>query len=157
MTTSHQTPAATSSRTPGGVAAGPPFPSPGAHLRGGKGSNASGVQDPLPPGLMKLACAMSESELERQVRRMAADLGLLLFHAYDSRRSPPGFPDLVCVGRSVMFRELKKQNGRTTTAQKDWLRALEAAGADAGVWKPAALLSGRVAKELAALAGMRRA
>ena len=53
-----------------------------------------------------------------------------------------------------MFRELKKQRGKVTADQQEWLDALTADGMDADVWRPSDLLSGRVARELAALAGM---
>ena len=71
---------------------------------------------------------MSEADLERQVRGIARDLRVLVYHTFDSRRSEPGFPDLVCVGRGVLYRELKRENGRLTTAQKCWLAALTEAG-----------------------------
>jgi hypothetical protein len=97
---------------------------------------------------------MSEAELERQVRRLARDLGLLEYHTHDSRRSPGGFPDLVCVGPGgVLFRELKRQGKSPTPAQQQWLDALAAAGQDAGVWRPEDLLSGRIGQELAAISG----
>lgn len=122
----------------------PTFPTPGS---GGTGPT-------LAPGMAKLAAAMSESDLERKVRAICRDLGVLVYHTFDSRRSEPGFPDLVLVGRRVAYRELKKENGRLTQAQKTWIAALERAGQDAAVWRPAALLSGDVAREVAWLAGV---
>lgn len=107
-----------------------------------------------PRGVMKLAAAMSEAELERQVRHIARDLGVLLYHTFDSRKSAPGFPDLVLVGKRVAYRELKKENGRVTAGQETWLAALVAAGQDACVWRPSDLLAGRIARKLAALAGV---
>jgi hypothetical protein len=48
-----------------------------------------------------------------------------IYHTYDSRRSQPGFPDLVCVrDRVVLFVELKTDRGRLTVDQRDWLGAL---------------------------------
>lgn len=146
MTTSHQTPAAASRPSPAVAAVGPPSPSRVAHIRDGEGS--------LAPGMAKLAAAMSESDLDRKVQQIARGLGLLVYHTFDSRRSAPGWPDLTIVGRSVLYRELKRENGRLTTAQRAWLAALGDAGQDAGVWRPSDLLSGRVARELAALAGI---
>jgi hypothetical protein len=119
-------------------------------VRGGTGPQT-------PPGIAKLAAAMTEAELERGVRRIAADLGLMAYHTRDSRRSPEGYPDWTfCGPRGVMWRELKTEKGRITPAQQDWIAALVLAGQDAAVWRPCALLSGDVARELAALAGVGR-
>ena len=59
------------------------------------------------------------------------------YHTYDSRRSNPGFPDLVLVGcNGVLYRELKTDRGRLTPMQEWWLNSLLDAGQDAGVWRP---------------------
>jgi hypothetical protein len=118
-------------------------------------SPCGGTGPKTAPSVAKLAAAMSEGELDRGVRHIASDLGVLVYHTFDSRRSEPGFPDLVLVGsRGVMYRELKRETGKLTAAQKTWLAALRKAGQDAGTWRPSALLSGDVARELAALAGI---
>jgi hypothetical protein len=102
------------------------------------------------------AATMSEADVERAVARNVKQLGLLGYHTRDSRRSPHGWPDWVLCGPGgVIFRELKRQEGKPTRAQQAWLDGLAAAGLDAGVWRPADLLSGRIAREMAALAGMR--
>jgi VRR-NUC domain len=103
-----------------------------------------------------LAGSMSEALLDRQIRAIATSLGLLSYHTHNSQRSPAGFPDLVLVGQKVIFRELKTQTGRVSPAQAQWIAALTAAGQDAGLWRPADLLSGQIARELAAAAGLRR-
>jgi hypothetical protein len=114
---------------------------------------------------MKIALAMSEEQLLSKVtlgtRRepgMCRQLGLGFIHHRRSEMANPGWPDLVIkapAGRAgVMFRELKKQRGRVTPDQQEWLDALTAAGMNADVWRPGDLLSGRVARELAALAGI---
>lgn len=102
------------------------------------------------------AASMSERDLENAIRGLFSDLpALKAYHTFDSRRSPSGFPDWVIAGpRGVLFRELKKQRGRVTPDQQEWLDALTAAGMDAGVWRPDSLLSGQIAHELAALAGL---
>jgi len=108
---------------------------------------------------MAIAAAMSEDRgpdsLDAHVRKMIRDLGLMAYHTKDSRRSAKGFPDWTIVGVRVMFRELKTQRGKITTDQRDWLEALHTAGADTDVWRPEDLLSGRIARELAELAGLR--
>jgi hypothetical protein len=99
---------------------------------------------------------MTEAQLDSAIRRILRDLpSVLRYHTHDSRRSPSGFPDLVCVGpRGVLYRELKTAKGQLSLAQRTWLAALSAAGADVDVWRPDALLDGTVARELAALSGL---
>jgi hypothetical protein len=81
-------------------------------------------------------------------------LGVMYFHPYDSRRSVPGFPDLLLVGTDgFAFRELKSDNGAMRPEQRQWRDALRAAGADWGLWRPEDLESGRIRAELAALMG----
>jgi len=99
--------------------------------------------------LAKCAGAMTEAELLTQVRQAAKVLGLLCYHTYSSRRSEPGFPDLVIVGRrGVLIRELKTERGTVTSAQSVWLNALDDAGIDADVWRPASLLDGSILDQL---------
>jgi hypothetical protein len=63
-----------------------------------------------------------------------------------------GYPDLTLVGAGgVLFRELKAAKGVLSPDQKLWLAALTEGGADAGVWRPADLLSGRIEAELRAI------
>jgi len=98
-----------------------------------------------------VASQMKEAALQSQVLALAFDLRWRAYHTFDSRRSQPGFPDLVLVsvhyGR-VLWRELKTERGRLTNAQRFWLSDLQAAGQDAGVWRPSDLISGRVLVDL---------
>ena len=99
-----------------------------------------------------LAAAMSEAELMANVRQLCRMLGLRVYHTYDSRRSDPGFPDLVIVGAErVIYRELKSDRGRLSAEQRAWLDALGRAGQDADVWRPGDLYSERIVRELASL------
>jgi hypothetical protein len=96
--------------------------------------------------------AMTEAQLQTQVIDMARFHGFdFAYHTHDSRRSAAGFPDLVLVsirqGR-VLFRELKREKGRVTPAQQQWLDALTATGQDACVWRPRDLFSGAVEASL---------
>ena len=105
-----------------------------------------------------IAKAMSEDALESEVRRMARQLGLKAYHPWKlhARRASEGYPDWTIAGpRGVIFRELKTQRGKVTPAQREWLDTLIDGGADAAVWRPSHLLDGTVAREMAALAGMR--
>lgn len=99
----------------------------------------------------KIAEMMSERELDSNVRALAAVLGWRVYHPYRSTRSAPGWPDLALANpaqRRVLFRELKRQRGKPTADQRWWLAALDVAGTDVGVWRPADWLSGRIEREL---------
>ena len=81
-------------------------------------------------------------------------LGVRWFHATVAQRSVPGYPDLTLVGRQgVAFRELKSEDGVLRPEQREWRDALLMAGADWAIWRPSDYESGRVEKELRALAG----
>ena len=108
-------------------------------------------------GRQVLAAAMTEAELERRVWHLIDGLGLMAYHTHFSKRSRPGYPDLTIAGTRVMFRELKREKGRVTEEQRQWIHALSAAGADAGIWWPGDLLSGRIAAELTAISRLARA
>lgn len=60
----------------------------------------------------------------------------LVYHTRDSRRSQPGFPDIVLVKGRLIFAELKSETGRLTPEQERWLAALRSAGCDVRVWRP---------------------
>jgi hypothetical protein len=88
---------------------------------------------------------MTEKEWQAQVLQLARMLGWRHFHAFNSKRSPSGYPDLTLVRDRVVFCELKSEAGKPTAAQRDWLDALEAAGAECYLWRPSDLeLVGRV-------------
>jgi len=89
-----------------------------------------------------IAARMTERELLERVRSLARVLGLLVYHTHDSRRSEPGFPDLVIVGHGrVLYAELKTQRGRLTDAQRLWISQLQDADSEVCVWRPADLLN----------------
>lgn len=74
-----------------------------------------------------LGRAVSERDFQQQVLDVARLYGWRVFHAFDSRRSEPGFPDLVLVrGDRLIFAELKSRNGRLEAEQLEWLGALDA-------------------------------
>lgn len=71
---------------------------------------------------------MKESELQEAIVATAHYTGWLVYHTYDSRRSQPGFPDLVLVHpkhQVVGFVELKSATGRLSPEQELWRAALE--------------------------------
>ena len=79
---------------------------------------------------------ISEKEFQDQIIELARYTGYLVYHDQDSRRSEPGFPDLVLVGDRVMFLEVKRQNGVVSEAQKGWIARLVKAGIIARVVRP---------------------
>lgn len=82
---------------------------------------------------------------------LCTQLGIRWFHVHDSRRSVPGFPDLVLVSARIAYRELKSDEGILRPEQREWRDALRAAGADWDIWRPRDLTSGRIRSELATL------
>lgn len=106
-----------------------------------------------PDGRALLAAAMSEDALEEQIREVCAQLRVHRQHEHDSRKSQGGWPDDVLVGPGgILFRECKREGEEPRPDQVVVLDLLAAAGADVGVWRPSDLLSGRVAREIAAIA-----
>lgn len=80
---------------------------------------------------------MNEQQWQANVIELCKYLGYIVYHTHDSRRSEPGFPDLVIVGNNrCLFRELKTENGEVTSAQLMWGGALIAAGMDWSIWRP---------------------
>lgn len=109
----------------------------------------------------RAAEAMSEAELERGLRRILKDLPQVWArHETDSRGAREGFPDWMFLRRTcghagaAMFWELKTEKGKPTKAQAECLALMRAAGLNVGIRRPSDLLSGRIARELAALAGL---
>ena len=114
------------------------------------------------------ARAMSEEQLQRNVMHAAKTLRLKVAHfgraltprgkwLTPTRGDAKGFPDLLIVGPSgVLFRELKDQTGRLSPDQKLWIAALQQAGEDVAVWRPADWINGTVQTELDALRTARK-
>lgn len=97
------------------------------------------------------AKGMTEAQLQSMTIDLAARIGWMSYHTHDSRRSQPGFPDLVLVHprqRRVLWRELKSEIGRLRSEQATWVEALRLVGQDVGVWRPSDWTSGRIEREL---------
>lgn len=78
------------------------------------------------------AMFMTEAAWQAQIEQVAALLGWLTFHPYDSRRSREGWPDLVCSRPPrLLFLECKRERGQPTAEQYDWLERLRASGQEA--------------------------
>ena len=69
---------------------------------------------------------LSEKKYQAMVLKTARELGWLVYHTYDSRRSQEGFPDLVMVKPPhVLFVELKSADGERDVDQLEWGDNLE--------------------------------
>lgn len=83
---------------------------------------------------------MTEKDLQKSITQAAKTFGWRVYHTYNSRRSEPGFPDLVMVrGSRVIFAELKTAKGRISDAQTEWLTALSRTHSEVYLWRPADL------------------
>ena len=63
---------------------------------------------------------LTERQFQRQVLDLARLCGYRAYHTHDSRRSQPGFPDIVLVNperRHTLFVELKTSTGRVTAGR----------------------------------------
>ena len=80
----------------------------------------------------------SEKQFQSMCEYVFRSEGFLVYHTYNSRRSEPGFPDLVAVhpDRGIIFAELKMPKGKPSAAQTRWLEAIRAAGHNAYLWYP---------------------
>jgi hypothetical protein len=91
------------------------------------------------PTRLKILRAMSEAEWMIKVRETATTYGWISYHTRDSRGSDHGWPDLT-IGhagqRRTLFIELKKETGKVTPAQHQWLTHLESCGFEVAVWRP---------------------
>jgi len=80
----------------------------------------------------------TEKQFQAAVVELARLTGWLCFHTLDSRRSEPGFPDLVAIRPPrVLFIELKVEKGRLSRAQEHWLKLLRLVPCvEVFVWRP---------------------
>ena len=100
---------------------------------------------------------MSEKQLMAVVLRAARRLDWLVYHTHDSRRSAPGFPDILAIRKAdriglpseILVIELKAAMGNTTPEQDAWLDHFRAAGIEVAVWRPAQWVSGEIVARLA--------
>lgn len=94
---------------------------------------------------------VTENELQREVFRLLhARPDLTWHHCTTPARcqGERGMPDLLIIGRRVLWRELKGDETRYRMHQLDYADLLARAGQDVGTWRSADLESGRIRKEL---------
>jgi len=83
------------------------------------------------------AASISEKDWQQSVVELAGYYRWGYYHTYDSRRSNPGWPDLVLVRPpEIVYVELKTDKGRLTAHQRAWLAVLEDCGQEVHVWRP---------------------
>lgn len=95
---------------------------------------------------------MTEAQLQSMVVDTAKWAGYLHYHTHDSRRSKPGFPDLVLVHRTngrLIFVELKSEKGRIRPEQQVWLETL-GIHHEAYLWRPRHWTDGTIRRVLTA-------
>lgn len=82
-----------------------------------------------------------ERDFQRAIVELARACGWSVYHTYDSRRSTPGFPDLVLAkaDRPLIFAEVKTATGQLTLEQERWLELLGSTTSLTVqmVWRPA--------------------
>jgi hypothetical protein len=79
-----------------------------------------------------------ERDFQAEVLRLARLANWRCYHTHDSRRSSPGFPDLVMVKQDhLIFAELKRKGGKLTPEQLNWMHDLASVRHVHGfVWTP---------------------
>ena len=89
---------------------------------------------------VRQAGSLSERALQAAVTAALTRAGWLTYHVWGphARRSPDGWPDLVCLrGDRCLVAELKSATGLLTPAQQTWLAAWRRiVGAEVYVWRP---------------------
>jgi VRR-NUC domain len=85
-----------------------------------------------------LTNTITEKAFQHSVLELAQLTGWLTYHTFDSRRSQPGFPDLVMVKDSrLLFVELKREEGKPSPEQTKWLETLaRVEKVSSHLWKP---------------------
>ena len=95
--------------------------------------------------------SISEGEFQEMVMDLAKARKWRVAHIHDSRRqvktkdgyrlvgdqAVAGFPDLVLVRPPrLIFAELKRNNGKVTGVQREWLTDLRGSSAEVYLWQP---------------------
>lgn len=86
-----------------------------------------------------LLADMTEKEWTAQVVELARTLGYKRYHTYRSKHSESGWPDEALVRDRLILAELKRESGKVSDAQQQWLDALAGAGQEVYLWRPSDL------------------
>lgn len=69
--------------------------------------------------------SLTEKQFLQLVKDAARLRGWRVYHTFDSRRSDPGFPDLVLLRKGqLLFLELKRTKGKVRPEQQGWIDEL---------------------------------
>lgn len=81
---------------------------------------------------------LPEKVLQEQVRQLCTAQKWIYFHAWDSRHSPSGYPDVTAIRRErLIAAELKRQGQVPSAAQARWLQAFrEVRTVEVYLWTP---------------------
>lgn len=90
------------------------------------------------PARVVLDSAVSERQFQDAIVELATRLGWMWYHVPDSRRCPPGWPDLA-LWRPPQFLlvELKREGGRLSPVQRQTIEQLRECGLEVCIWRPA--------------------
>jgi len=98
--------------------------------------NADLLEPKVAETLTKRKRGRPEGELQSAIIQRAELSGWMVYHTFDSRRSAPGFPDLVMLrGSRIVVAELKAGKNTLTIEQDRWLRAWLDAGVQVYEWR----------------------
>jgi hypothetical protein len=104
---------------------------------------------PYPPR-PKSPAQLTERELQAAVLDLARLYAWTPYHAWLSKHSQPGWPDVaLCRPPRLILAELKRQDGKLTQHQQRWIALLEQCpGVETFVWRPADLAGGAITEAL---------
>jgi hypothetical protein len=80
----------------------------------------------------------SEADFQQQLITAAKRMGYRCYHTHDSRKSEPGFPDLVLASprqKRIVYAELKRPGENLSEDQAWWAAALLSAGEEWYLWR----------------------
>jgi VRR-NUC domain len=103
-----------------------------------KNSKTNTKIKPPPSSREVLDLAILEAPFQRQIIDLAILCGYKAYHSWSSLHSSPGFPDLLLCkpGKRILLFEVKRQKGRVSIAQREWIAWLRAAGIYVRVIRP---------------------
>ena len=86
---------------------------------------------------MNSSLKATEKQFQDSIMELCELLNIIAFHSGDPRRdSVAGFPDLVLIGKRVIYVELKTEKGRTSKSQDIMHTRLNKSGVEFYLWRP---------------------